>query len=49
MKKALLTWYSVMTYSGGMGVGGREAQEGEDKYTLKIDSRSCTMETNTTL
>ena len=22
-----------------MGVGGREAQEGEDKHTLKIDSR----------
>lgn len=28
------------------GVGGREAQEEEDKYMLIIDSCSCTMETN---
>ena len=49
MKKALLSlvlWDDLEWWDGG---GGREAQEGEDKYTFIIDSRTCTTETNTTL
>ena len=40
---------SVMTYKGGMGVGGREVQEGGDICIHVADSFPCTAETNTAL
>ena len=37
-----------MTQRGGVGCGGREAEEGGDICMHIADSSSCTAETNTT-
>ena len=42
-------WCSVMTWLGGMGVGGKEAQEGGDICILIADLLHWTAETNTKL
>ena len=40
---------SVMTWRGGMGVGGRAVQEGGGMCMHIADSRSCPTGTSTTL
>ena len=40
---------SVTTWRGGVGLGGREAQEGGDIRIHIVDSSCCTAETNITL
>ena len=38
---------ALMTYSGGFGRGGKEAQEGGDVYILIAHSHCCRAEANT--
>ena len=44
-----LVWCFVMTWRGGMGMGGRQLQEGGDTCILMVDSFCLTAETSTTL
>ena len=44
-----LVWCFVMTWMGGMGMGGRQLQEGGDTCILMVDSCCHTAEISTTL